>query len=82
MLLTRDHRAKWIKLADEQGQPCECLYFPVSIEEALDRNAGRERQVPEHAIRRMAARLQKPDVSEGLERVSVVRSEDLRHLVD
>jgi len=80
--LTREYRAKWIELAEEHDQPARCVYFPISVEVALERNEGRERRVPKYAMERMAHRLQRPEVEEGFEGIEVVRATDSEHLRD
>ena len=78
--LTREHRATWLDLAEGADCSTRCIYFPVSIEEALERNAARDRQVPEDAIRRMAGRLEKPAFGEGFDEVLVLRDGRLEGL--
>ena len=63
--LTAKHRRPFIKIAEHSGCQCEAVFFDVSIDECLRRNATRARQVPEDAIRAMASRLQPPAATEG-----------------
>ena len=70
--LTRKHRRPFIKIAQHMGCRCEAVYFNLSLEECLRRNAMRRRQVPEDAIRTLAERLQVPEITEGFDAVLIV----------
>ena len=71
--LTRKHRRPFVKIAEHMGCVCEAVYFDVPVEECLRRNEGRERRVPEGAIRAMAGKLEPPEEREGFRVVVVVR---------
>ncbi len=71
--LTRKHRRPFVKIAEHMGCVCEAVYFDVPVEECLRRNEGRERRVPEGAIRAMAGKLEPPTEGEGFREVAVVR---------
>lgn len=62
-------RRCWIRMAELHDCEIEAVYFDIPLEECLRRNALRPRRVPEEAIRRMAARLQPPSLSEGFLRI-------------
>jgi predicted kinase len=49
--------------------------FPVGLETALKRNAGRDRKVPEDVIRKFYERFVFPDESEGFDNVIVVEED-------
>lgn len=68
--LTRAERKPYVKLAEWYACDLEAVYFDVSLDECIRRNALRARVVPESAIRAMAARLQYPELSEGFSRIS------------
>lgn len=63
--LTRKHRRAFLKIAEHSGARCEAVFFDVPLEECLRRNAMRSRNVPEAAIKAMAARLEPPSLAEG-----------------
>ena len=50
------------------------VFFDVPLEVCRERNARRNRVVPEDALAKMAAKLVRPSVDEGFSRVTVVRS--------
>lgn len=67
--LTPAERLPYIEIARRYGCEVEALFFDVSLEECLRRNAARERVVPPDVIRLMAEKLRKPDVCEGFTRI-------------
>jgi predicted kinase len=71
--LTVDERRPYVKIAQWYGCDIEAVFFDVPVEVCLERNRGRERVVPEEAVRAMAAKLAPPTVDEGFSRVTVVR---------
>lgn len=70
--LTPKMRRPFVKIAEQMGARCEAVYFNVSLDECLSRNAARDRVVPEEAIRAMAARLQPPSEAEGFAAVTLL----------
>lgn len=70
--LTIWERRCWVRFAQLHDCTVEAVYFDVPLEECKRRNAGRERVVPDYAMDLMAARLQPPDLGEGLHRITVV----------
>jgi predicted kinase len=75
--LTRAQRARYLRLARAAGFGSAALYyFETAVEEALRRNATR----PEHqrvspvAIRGAAKKLEVPSVTEGWDRLVLVRA--------
>ncbi len=72
--LARWERQPYVRLARACGARAEVLYFSASVEVCLERNRGRPRQVPEEALRAMAARLEPPTVDEGFASVTVVEA--------
>jgi predicted kinase len=71
--LTRRVRRPWIKLASDAGASIEALWFDVPLELCLARNAARNRNVPEHVMRLMAARFIEPSAEEGFAHVERLR---------
>lgn len=71
--LTPDERRPYIKIAEWYGCEIEAVFFDVPLETCIARNRGRERIVPEEAVRAMAAKLVPPAIEEGFSRVTVVR---------
>lgn len=73
--LTAGERRGYIRLAQMYGARPEAVFFDTPIEICRERNRSRDRVVPEQAIDALAARLQPPSVEEGLESVTVYRSD-------
>ncbi len=71
--LTPQERQNWIKLAGDYGYEVQAVYFDVPLEICLERNAKRQRVVPEDVMRRMAAKLKAPEFGEGFSKITVVR---------
>lgn len=72
--LTRVHRRPFLRLASRHGARAEALWFATPLEVCLERNAKRERRVPEDVMRAMAEQFEEPSLDEGfahIERVSV-----------
>lgn len=65
-------RRSWIRFAELHDCEIESIFFDVSVDVCLARNAGRERVVPPEVIQRMAARMVRPSVAEGFARVTVI----------
>ena len=72
--LKREHRRPFRVLANARGYDAEALFFDIPLEVCLKRNADRDRQVPEAAMRRMAAGLEPPSSQEGFTQVDIVQS--------
>ena len=70
--LTHWERQPYIRLAQLHGCEIEALFFDVPVDVCIQRNQGRERVVPEQAIRDMAALLQPPTEGEGFARIERV----------
>src|SRR5579871_3812450 len=70
--LTPEERAPYIGIGKSYGCDVEAVYFAVPLEVCRERNAQRQRVVPEEVMERMAAKLVPPSPSEGFARVSVV----------
>ena len=67
--LTPWERRCWVQFAQLHAWPVEAVYFDVPLEECRRRNAQRARQVPDHIMTQMAARLVAPTEAEGFRRV-------------
>ena len=65
-------RAAYIRMARAHGARVEAVFFDTPLDECLRRNLERERQVPEAAIRKMAAELVRPSAAEGFDAVHIV----------
>lgn len=70
--LTPRERKPYLKIGAAYGCEVEAVYFDVPLEVCRARNAKRARVVPEEALKRMAAKLAAPALSEGFARVTVV----------
>ncbi len=72
--LTPRERRVWIRLARPYGCPVEAVFFDTPLDVCLARNEARERKVPAAAMERMAKRMVRPQVEEGLNQVTVIRT--------
>jgi predicted kinase len=70
--ITRHDRRPFLKLARQHGAEAEAIFFDVPLAVCKARNASRARNVPEHALDLMAAKLVPPSLDEGFTRVEVV----------
>lgn len=70
--LTRWERRCWVRFAELNKCGVEVVFFDVPVDECLRRNRLRERVVPEEALKKMAQRMERPEVTEGFERVAVI----------
>ncbi|MCW5962623.1 MAG: ATP-binding protein [Bryobacterales bacterium] len=71
--LTRWERSPYLHLANLVECEVEALWFDEPFEVCLQRNAARERVVPESAMRRMRDRFEPPLLAEGFSRITIVR---------
>jgi predicted kinase len=71
--LSPKERRHWIQMARSFGFEVHGLFFDVPLEVCLERNRRRERQVPEEAMQRLAAKLTPPTFEEGFSKITVVR---------
>ncbi len=69
--LTRCDRRPFIELARALDCEIEAVWFDVPLSVCKARNAARARNVPEHVLDLMAAKLVPPSVEEGFSRVQV-----------
>lgn len=71
--LSRSDRARWIRLAEDNGAEAVAVFFDVNWETCKERNRRRKaeggRFVPEWVIDKQFAKLQTPHVSEGFHAV-------------
>ncbi len=67
--LTRRDRKQWFKPDCEM----EAVYFDIPLGICKARNAARQRNVPEHVLDLMAAKLIPPSIEEGFSKVEVVQ---------
>jgi len=70
--LTPEERRPYVQIARWYGCEIEAIYFDVPLEICQERNRGRNRIVPEEAMRMMAAKLVPPSAEEGFARITVV----------
>ena len=71
--LTADERQPYIGMGRAYGCEVEAVFFDVPLEVCRERNARRQRVVPEDVLARMAAKLAPPTITEGFDRVAVLR---------
>jgi predicted kinase len=70
--LRPEERRPYLEIGQQFGCDVEALFFDVPLAVCLERNAGRDRVVPEEALVKMAAKLVAPTVEEGFTSVTVV----------
>ena len=70
--LTRAERRHYFRIARDYGCAIEAIFFDVPLEVCRKRNRARHRIVPEEAMARLAARLQRPSLAEGFSRIVTV----------
>jgi len=68
--LTRWERKPYVILAQRYGCGLEALFFDVPVDVCVARNQGRERVVPEEAIRKMALQMIPPAREEGFAEIT------------
>ena len=69
--LTPEERRPYLEIGQSWGWEVEAVFFDVPLEVCRERNARRDRVVPEDALAKMAAKLVPPSVDEGFSRVTV-----------
>ena len=67
--LTRLHRRPFVDLAARSGAVLEALWFATPLEVCLERNAKRQRRVPEDVMLSMANVFEEPTEAEGFARI-------------
>lgn len=72
--VTAAERSQYIKLAKSHGAEVTAYYSKVGLDEALQRNAKRERKVPPAVIRERFAELEEPTAAEGFDRIVILDS--------
>lgn len=71
--LSPHDRRGWIKMAHDFGYEVQAVFFDVPLEVCMERNARRNRVVPEDVMRRMGDKLRPPKFEEGFSKITVVR---------
>ncbi len=74
--IRRKDRKPFLKIVEQFGAVAEAIYFDVTLDTALDRNASRARRVPKAAIESMSQRMQTPTKDEGFAAIYRVTSSD------
>ena len=70
--LTREERRPYIEMGQAHGCEVEAVFFDLPLAVCRERNAQRQRVVPDDALEKMAAKLVVATVEEGFARVKVV----------
>jgi predicted kinase len=70
--LTPEERRPYLEIARAHGCEIEAVFFDVPVEVCRERNARRNRMVPEEALAKMAGKLVPPTVEEGFARIVMV----------
>ena len=65
-------RKDWIEIGKNNGAEIRAYFFDVPINVAKERNAKRQRQVPEWVIDRQYSKLQPPTRAEGFDSVTII----------
>jgi predicted kinase len=71
--LRAEERRPYVEIGQQFGCDVEAVFFDVPLAVCRERNAGRDRVVPEEALVLMAGKLVAPSVDEGFTKVTVVR---------
>ena len=71
--LRPEERRPYLSIGEQFGCDVEAVFFDVPLAVCRERNAGRDRVVPEDALEKMAAKLVAPTEDEGFVKVTVVR---------
>jgi predicted kinase len=74
--LTPEERLPYIAIGADYHCQVEALYFNVPIEVCRERNAARQRVVPEEALVKMREKLVPPTTAEGFARVNRISELD------
>ena len=69
--LTPEERRPYIEIGRAHGCEVEAVFFDVPLEVCRERNARRNRVVPDEAMAKMAAKLTPPALSEGFAKIQV-----------
>ena len=70
--LRPEERRPYLEMGQQYGCDVEAVFFDVPLTVCRERNAGRDRIVPEDALEKMAAKLVAPTEDEGFVKVTVV----------
>ena len=70
--LTPEERQPYLAIGKSYGCEVEAIYFDVPQAICRERNAARQRVVPEEVLAKMAAKLVPPSTAEGFDRVTTV----------
>ena len=74
--LRPEERRPYLEIGQQFGCDVEAVFFDVPLEVCRERNAGRDRVVPEEALIAMASKLVAPKVEEGFTAVTVVQAHE------
>jgi protein phosphatase len=74
--LRAEERRPYIEIGEQFGCDVEAVWFDVALKVCWERNAGRDRVVPEDVLVAMAAKLVAPTVEEGFVKVTRVGEGD------
>ena len=70
--LLASHRRDFIEIGQRHNCRIEALFFDVPLEICIERNAGRNRRVPEDVMRVMAQAMDRPTLEEGFHRITII----------
>jgi predicted kinase len=69
-------RQRYIPLARSYGYEVVGIFFQSRVKECIERNAARERAVPQHAVACTSCKLQMPSYDEGFDQLFFTRIAD------
>ena len=70
--LLASHRRDFIEIGQRYNCRIEALFFDVPLEICINRNAGRNRRVPEDVMRVMAQAMDRPTLEEGFHQITII----------
>lgn len=70
--LTKKTREGIVKKFRETADEIVCIFVDTPLEKCIKRNSLRSRKVPEDVIRSMSAKLERPMLEEGFDRINTI----------
>ena len=74
--VTKEERAKYIKMLKEKKYEIIAHYFEVGVEMALQRNAHRKETIPEIGIKTKSKQLELPSYEEGFDKIVKINTQE------
>ena len=70
--LLASHRRDFVEIGRQHDCRVEALFFDVPFEICLERNAVRNRRVPEDVMQVMAEAMDRPSLEEGFDQITMI----------